>query len=216
MSKKKGWRELAQEVFGFGQKKDEKSFERTLHEAGVSVVSDRKLEERIKLLMQFEESVTEPITTDNLQDYLGQLRTKTDLMNHAIYRIAAPYARAGTYPVFGRMLLGWSKIYASSKSWILRTEDVIGKDKKKPDNKNNGETEKTEAEKKDKDENETSGVLDEGAAQELHVELVDVHGDIDQRVIGSHIERDIDVELAARLAKGRFAAAASAIQGECS
>lgn len=153
-----GWKERAQQLLGFGEKKEEKSSERTLHEAGVSVISDRKLENRIKLLMQLEDAVTEPITTDDLQEYLNQLRIKTDLLNHAIYEIAAPYARAGTLPLFARMLHGWSKLYASSKSWILRTEDVIAKNKK-PTNKNNGETE----EPKKADGNESPTSFDEGA-----------------------------------------------------
>lgn len=129
MSDKKqklGWRERASLLFGSNAEKEETQ-ERTMHKAGIDIISDRKLENRVKLLMQFEDAITDEIDTENLEAYVKALMRRTDLINHAIMEIAAPYGRAGTLPQFSRMFHGWGRLYASSKSWLLRTEDTITK-----------------------------------------------------------------------------------------
>jgi len=124
---KPGWLERVRKVFGKGQTDKKESLERTMHKAGLDVLSDRKLENRILLLTELQDSMAAPIETKNLKEYVAELKRRHNLLNFAIYTIAAPYARAADSAKFSHILHGWSRLDASAKSWILRTEDIVSK-----------------------------------------------------------------------------------------
>lgn len=77
--------------------------------------------------MAFEESMSKPIKTDDLANYVEQLKDRHDVVNHAIYEISAPFGRGGDIPRFSHMFHGWSKMNASGSSWIMRAMDIVGK-----------------------------------------------------------------------------------------
>ena len=124
---KLGWLERVRKVFGKGQNDKKESLERTMHKAGLDILSDRKLENRILLLTELQDSMAAPIETKNLKEYVEELKRRHNLLNYAIFTIAAPYARAGDSVTFSHILHGWSRLDASAKSWLLRTEDIVSK-----------------------------------------------------------------------------------------
>jgi hypothetical protein len=124
---KTGWLERVRKVFGKGQTDKKESLERTMHKAGLDILSDRKLENRILLLTELQDSMAAPIETKNLKEYVAELKRRHNLLNFAIYTIAAPYARAADSAKFSHILHGWGRLDSSAKSWILRTEDIVNK-----------------------------------------------------------------------------------------
>jgi hypothetical protein len=124
---KPGWLQRVSRIFGKGQNDKKESLERTMHKAGLDILNDRKLENRILLLTQLQDDIAAPIETKTLKEYVAELKRRHNLLNYAIFTISAPYARAGDSATFSHILHGWSRLDASAKSWILRTEDIVSK-----------------------------------------------------------------------------------------
>jgi len=120
--KKKGWRQRLSEVLW--KEKKPTYLKQKMEGMGVSILSDQKLEDRLKKLQILQEAIMEPIEAeDDEEKYITALQERLDVLNQIIYHIAAPFARSGDFPKFSKMLHGWSRLYASSSSWLLRTQD---------------------------------------------------------------------------------------------
>lgn len=129
---KPGWKQRIKDIWGgSGDDKEEKDFERSMHKLGIDVLKDQKLDRRMKLLIQFEEAITTEIKTEDLNEYVQELKDRQELLNHAVYEISAPFGRAGDIPRFGKMFHGWGRLNASASSWILRTSDIVSKAQRK-------------------------------------------------------------------------------------
>jgi hypothetical protein len=135
-------------VFGQEEKESDDAFERTMHKLGIDVLKDQKLEQRVKLLIEFEEYMESEIKTDDLIPYVQELKHRQNLLNHALYEISAPYGRAGDIPRFGKMFHGWGRLNASASSWVLRTFDIVNTTEKAKEEKQKQEREKEERERR--------------------------------------------------------------------
>lgn len=148
MVEKRSWKERIKEIWGSSADDKEKEIEKTLHGLGIDILKDQKLEHRIKLLIQFQDLINAPIKVESLIDYVEELKDRQDLLNTAIYEIAAPYARSIDFPRIGKAFHGWGRLNASAKSWILRTDDIVRKaeeqkEKEKQKTKDKDDKEKT-------------------------------------------------------------------------
>src|SRR4030043_304315 len=125
-----GIRERFKKAFSLTGKKEEKFQKRSLEDVGISVVNDEKLEHRIELLMEFEDAMSEKMDWEvegkpNLEKYCEILKARTNLLHHAIYQIALPYARAGDKPQYARMIRGWTQEHAIAMNWILEAQKLV-------------------------------------------------------------------------------------------
>jgi hypothetical protein len=187
---KPGWVQRAKDLFGGNPEKNEdKELERTLHKLGVDIIKDQKLEHRIKLLMKFEEMMTEPIKTDDLAGYVKELKDRQDLVNHALYEISAPFGRGGDIPRFSKMFHGWARLNASASSWIIRTNDTVSKaengkdkpketkttvkEKTKPESKSEQKSGEKVQETKEEDEDKSDDDHIEQLLKEIETETID-------------------------------------------
>ena len=172
---KKSLRQKLSETVWKPAKNEGDVIEKKMASLGVSILSDRKLEHRIDLLREMQRLISSEIKTDDLAEYVEELKSRLTLLNDTIYSVAAPYARSGDLPRFGRMLHGWSRLYASASSWILRTEDTIEKKHKKK-----GENGQEEADSNDAE----SSILEHGAIDKrMHVRFL-------HDVLQKHIFKD--------------------------
>jgi hypothetical protein len=135
-------------IFGAEEKESDDAYERTMHKLGIDVLKDQKLEQRVKLLIEFEDYMESEIKTDDLIPYVKELKHRQDLLNHALYEISAPYGRAGDIPRFGKMFHGWGRLNASASSWILRTFDIVSRTEKAKEEKEKQDREREERERK--------------------------------------------------------------------
>ena len=122
-----GIKDWLQQKFSGKKNVPDDTTEQSLNNFGIQILSDRKLEERIALLIELETEVAKPIQETDLLEYLAKLKSKTELLNHGIFQIALPYARSGTSPEFARKLRGWTQMYAQALSWILHYEQMVPK-----------------------------------------------------------------------------------------
>ena len=122
--KKPSW--LERHGFMFGNKPNQGEIKQLkMHEFGVSVLTDGKLEGRMKALMSFKEDFMKGIEDKELTTYVANLENRVQLLNDAIVEIAAPYARAGTSPRFAILMRGWTKWYRLGKTGILEVKSWV-------------------------------------------------------------------------------------------
>jgi len=119
--KKKSFRQRLSEVLW--KEKKPTYLKKQMEGMGISILSDEKLEDRLKKLQKLQEAIMEPIEAEDDEEYVTALKDRLDVLNQIIYQIAAPFARSGDFPKFSKMLHAWSRLYASASSWLLRTQD---------------------------------------------------------------------------------------------
>ena len=120
---KKGWLQKLANRFQHPQQKE--TIEYTLADEGIKVAKDTRLDSRLAALYDLHNLISSKIESTTPKEYLSELKTRLDYVNLAIINIASPYARAGDYPQYRRMLRGWASWYAIASSWIQRTEDYF-------------------------------------------------------------------------------------------
>ena len=122
--KPKSWIERLAERAGYMKKIGEvkRSFEETkLGDTSVSILQDQKLAERIQVLDILMFAMNKAIPDDvPPKARVKILKDRLDLLDQAIQMIAAPYARAGNYPRYSKLLHGWNVTYSVGSSWITR------------------------------------------------------------------------------------------------
>jgi hypothetical protein len=121
--KKPSW--LERHGFMFGSKPSGEIKQLKMHELGVNVLTDGKLEGRMKALMSFKAAFMKNIENDDLSKYVDNLENRVQLLNDAIVEIAAPYARAGTSHRFAVLMRGWAKWFALAKTGILEVKSWV-------------------------------------------------------------------------------------------
>jgi len=117
--------------------------DKTLQGLGVSVLSDQKLENRIALLITFQDKLFADIETSDLPKYVETLEDRLNQLNMAITEIASPYAAMGTYPLYTKKYNAWLFENSMAKSWILQVKEIIGYEESKQTEKTNAKQEKT-------------------------------------------------------------------------
>lgn len=118
---KKGFLKRLTDRFQHPPEKD--TIEMTLGDQGIKVAKDTRLSDRFASIYDLHNLMMAPIETTDPEQYLKELKNRLDTMDLAINLIASPYARAGDYPQYRRMMRGWSSWYAIASSWIQRTSD---------------------------------------------------------------------------------------------
>ncbi len=144
--KKPSW--LERHGFMFGTKPQGEIKQLKMHEFGVSVLTDGKLEGRMKALMSFKEDFMQGIEDDDLKTYVTNLEDRVQLLNDAIVEIAAPYARAGTSPRFAKLMRGWTKWYRLGKTGILEVKSWVHEQEKEDETKDSNDTQPTDKKKR--------------------------------------------------------------------
>jgi len=123
--KENKWKKI-KEFFEDRAEQEPPTIEHTdLQEQGVTILADGKLEHRIGLYLKLQSELKQTITTNNLDNYLKELKQRLDLVHYAVCEIAGPYACAGSDKHFEVKLRGWTSWYALASSILLAIEDWI-------------------------------------------------------------------------------------------
>jgi hypothetical protein len=129
-------------------KKETEFLEETLGQHAIKVASDHKLDNRIAILMQFEDYICSDLElkkTDDgkvdLDDYCKQLKERLDKMDHVIKQVAWPFFRGGTDIRFARAIRGWSQWYATASGWILQAQRLLQAANRKEEGESTVDTE---------------------------------------------------------------------------
>lgn len=123
--KKPGW--LRRHGFMFGTKpaNTDEVRELKLHDLGVAILKDGKLEGRMRALMEFKADFMKGIEDKNLTTYVNNLEQRVATLNDMILEIAGPYARAGSSHRFAIGMRGWSKWMVLATQGILEVKSWV-------------------------------------------------------------------------------------------
>lgn len=130
MTEKKPWYQRIADRFRKPMEKE--TIEYKLSDQGIKIAKDTRLQDRLNSLYELQTEIMKPIENEEASQYLAELKGRLDALNMTIMLTASPYARAGDYPQYRRMLRGWSRWYAIASSWIQRTEDYFIKAESNP------------------------------------------------------------------------------------
>jgi len=109
----------------FKKKEKEKSVEETLSKLGIDVVSDKKLEERIRLINDLHELIESPILSDDPLERIGELRDRLQWVNRTLKIVAVPYGRAGEQLTYRQAMQGWEILYSVAMDIINTVEAMV-------------------------------------------------------------------------------------------
>lgn len=118
-----GLKEAFSKIFKSQEK--EKTVEQRLSKLGIDVVSDRKLEQRIRLTDLLHDELEKPIETEDPLERIEILRDRLQTVNRALKVISVPYGRAGDFDRFRFAMMGWESLYSVSMDIINTVEGMI-------------------------------------------------------------------------------------------
>ena len=98
--------------------KGEKNAAERLGQVGLSVVSDRKLEQRIKLINELHAEINTPITKTTSVERLTELQKRLFDIDAGMKTISVPYGRGADEWVYREAMFGWETLYSLSKDMI--------------------------------------------------------------------------------------------------
>ena len=109
----------------FKKKEEKKSVEETLSKLGIDVVSDKKLEDRIRLINDLHDLIESPILSDNPLERIGELRDRLQWVNRTLKVVAVPYGRAGEQLTYRQAMQGWETLYSVAMDIINTVEAMV-------------------------------------------------------------------------------------------
>jgi len=109
----------------FKKKEEEKSVEESLSKLGIDVVSDKKLEERIRLINDLHELIESPILSDEPLERIAELRDRLQWVNRTLKIVAVPYGRAGEQLTYRQAMQGWEILYSVAMDIINTVEAMV-------------------------------------------------------------------------------------------
>ena len=119
----------------FKKKEKAPSPQEEISQLGLKILSDRKLDERTRLINMLHEEFDKPVD-EVLKilkkdkevtplDYVKVLRDRLQVMNRLMKIVSVPYGRAGRNEAFREAIQGWEMLYGLTIDIIDTVENVI-------------------------------------------------------------------------------------------